>query len=227
MLENLPETFLLQLADIDPGMISKKLHNSCGTSITDAWKFVTSRARYRLAISRLATGGNAFQGIQSVAYAKAASGDEKFTFMDPGIHCLFTAVYWACWQDNIRILSHCFAALPLDRIPMRKKSHIIWGVADRAGSKRVLHWFLVNHPDILHAAIPFISGDHTETVKWCIQNRKSVGVNWVLMKVNAVFCENTEAMNLLDWVDVPPCTPLCGGDYACMVILITSNIANM
>ena len=43
MLENLPESFLLQLADIDPvvGMVSKKLHKSCGVSRINVWKFVT------------------------------------------------------------------------------------------------------------------------------------------------------------------------------------------
>ena len=82
MLENLPESFLFQLADIDPvvGMISKNLHKSCGGSIIDTWKFVTSRARYRMAISNTIRGGYVFEGIESVACAKAASGDKEFLF---------------------------------------------------------------------------------------------------------------------------------------------------
>jgi hypothetical protein len=80
MLENLPESFLLQLPDIDPvvGMLSKKLHKSCGGSFIDAWKFVTSRARYELVISNLYCGYDDLQGISVVMHAKAAAGDPEF-----------------------------------------------------------------------------------------------------------------------------------------------------
>ena len=83
MLENLPESFLLQLADIDPvvGIVSKKLRKSCGVSCIDAWKILTSRARYELAISTLCLGDSDVQGIRSVMYAKAASGDAEFMYM--------------------------------------------------------------------------------------------------------------------------------------------------
>ena len=226
MLENLPESFLFQLADIDPvvGMISKKLRKSCGGSIIDTWKFVTSRARYRMAISNTIRGGYVFEGIESVAYAKAASGDNEFLFMDhDNIPSLFGAAIWACRLDVPRILALCFTALPLERMSMREKTHLIWRFADSRGSTRVLSWFLENHPDIMKAAIPFISGDHTNTVKWCIENLKKSSpapVNWLMMKVNAVIYDNVESVALLDWVDVPPCPShgsMCGGCPACMI----------
>jgi hypothetical protein len=225
MLENLPESFLLQLADIDPvvGMVSKKLHKSCGGSIIDTWKFVTSRARYIMAISNTVRGGYVFEGIQSVACVKAASGDNEFLFMDhDNIPSLFGAAKSACILDVPRILAPCIAALPLERMCMRKKSSLIWRFADSRGSTRVLSWFLENHPEIMKAAIPFMSGDHTNTVKWCIENllkSSPAPVNWLMMKVSAVVDKNAESMALLDWVAVPPCHlhDLCALCPACMI----------
>jgi hypothetical protein len=75
----------------------------------------------------------------------------------------------------------------------------------------------------MEAAIPFMSGDHTNTVKWCIDNllkSSPAPVNWLMMKVNAVIDDNTESMDLLDWVDVPPCPSagsMCGRCPACMI----------
>jgi hypothetical protein len=73
MLENLPESVLSQLADMDPvvGMLSKKLCNSCGVSCIDAWKFVTSRARYEMLyrwISQIPTGNYNNCDLLSVAF---------------------------------------------------------------------------------------------------------------------------------------------------------------
>jgi hypothetical protein len=108
MSENLPESFLLQLADIDPmvGMVSKKLHKSCGISSIDAWKFMTSRDTFRLAISNIVRGENAYEGIESVAIAKGAFGDDEFIFMDhDNIPSLFGATIGACRFDAPRILA--------------------------------------------------------------------------------------------------------------------------
>jgi len=55
----------------------------------------------------------------------------------------------------------------------------------------------------MEAAIPFMSGDHTNTVKWCIEylmKPSPAPVNWVMMKVSAVIDDNAKSMNLLDWV---------------------------
>jgi len=57
-------------------MVSKKLHKSCGGSRIEAWKFVTSRDKFRLAISNIVRGGNVYEGIESVAIAKGASCDD-------------------------------------------------------------------------------------------------------------------------------------------------------
>ena len=86
MLEDLPESFILQLANIDPvvGMISKKLHESCGGSRIDAWKFMTSPARFNFLRSNLIDYGNAMRGIKSIMSVKAASGD--IAFMNMGYH---------------------------------------------------------------------------------------------------------------------------------------------
>jgi hypothetical protein len=85
MLENLPESFLLQLADIDPvvWMVSKKLYKVCGCKRIDAWKFVTSARRFKMAISIIQRDINikAFGGIQSISYANYASCDKEFMDM--------------------------------------------------------------------------------------------------------------------------------------------------
>jgi hypothetical protein len=82
MLENLPESFLLQLTDIDfvVGMVSKKLHKFCGVSCIDAWKFLTSRAIYELVISSFCCSYDDEKGIKAIEYAKASAGDPKFMY---------------------------------------------------------------------------------------------------------------------------------------------------
>jgi len=226
MLENLPHSFLSEL-HIDPfvGMVSMKLHKSCGVSRIDAWKFVTSHDMYRMARSMIVHGENVSKGIESVAIAKAASGDNEFIFIDIFTSSLFEVVVWACRFDAPRILAPCFAALHLEFMTMRKKTHLIWRFADYNGITRVLSWFLENQPDIMKAAIPFIPGDHINIVQWCIENlfeSSPALVNWVMMKVNAIIDKNAEFMALLDWVVVPPCNfdgtfILCGLCPACMI----------
>jgi hypothetical protein len=77
MLDKLPESFLLHLADIDPvvGMVSKKLYNVCGGSFIDVWKFLTYVTRYNLILSQTIDNFNIHTGIKCVACAKIASGD--------------------------------------------------------------------------------------------------------------------------------------------------------
>jgi len=139
------------------------------------------------------------------------------------IPSLFGAAVWACRFDVPRILAPCLTAVPFEIMTMRKKGHLIWRFPDSRGRTRVLSWFLENQPDIMKAAIPFMLGDHTNTVKWCIENllkSSPAPVNWVMMKVSAVIDDNTESMALLDWVVVPPCSShgfMCGRCLACMI----------
>ena len=229
MLENLPDLFLSQLADIDPvvGMLSKKLHKSCGVSCIDAWKFLTSRARYELAISSLCCrNSDIFEGIKAVMYAKAASGDAEFMYIvsTPRYHYhICEAMRFAARNDLPRIIEHCFISLP-SSITLIQKSRLIWNDADESGSTRVLTWFLENQPDLMKFSIPHMCGAATATVKWCIENlleSSPVPVTWLMMKVEAIVHKNTESMDLLEWVVVPPCPfpglHMCGYCPDCMI----------
>ena len=209
MLENLPDSFLSRLADIDPvvGMLSKKLHKSCGVSCIDAWKFLTSRDRYELAISNLCL--SYYQGVRSVMYAKAASFDPEFVhyILIPGYqHSMYEAAGWACINDNIRILAPCMSFILSLNLKLRShhtEAALIWNLADWNGSVHVLDWFLHNRPDIIKNAIPYMSGHNVNTVKWCIENLSKTSpapVDWVKMKMNAIINNYTESLELLDWV---------------------------
>ena len=222
MLENLPESFLLQLVNIDPivGMISRKLHKSCGGSRIDAWKFMTTRARYSFVGSHLSYFGNSMRGFRSIMTAKTASGDVEFN--DSGYDnqaSLYDAVQWACVCDIPRILEPCMAAIPRHSYIISKnmKAQLIWSCACNYGSTRVLTWFLNNMPDLMKLSIPYICSEHEDTVKWCIDNLSNnapAPVNWVMMKVVATVKKNTVSMHLLDWVIIPPCPQ---GDVHCGV----------
>jgi hypothetical protein len=139
------------------------------------------------------------------------------------IPSVFGAIIWACRFDVPRILTPCFAAIPLELISMRKKKHLIHFFANYYGSTRVLSWFLDHQPDIMKGAIPFILGVHTNDVKWCINNlmkSSPAPVYWVIMKMNVVIDNNAESMAFLDWVVVPPCPShdsMCGRCLACMI----------
>jgi len=120
MLENLPESFLLQLADIDPvvGMVSKKLYNVCGGSFIDVWKFLTYVTRYNLILSQTIDNFNIHTGIQCVACANVASGDHMFVNSscehDMDIwreDIMYWAAEWACKFYNLRILEPCMEAI--------------------------------------------------------------------------------------------------------------------
>ena len=226
MLENLPDSFLSQLADIDPvvGMLSKKLHKSCGVSCIDAWKFVTSRDRYELAIYNFCCRyDDLYRGIKAVMYAKAAVGDPEFMYavsdwMYDSNLC--NSMIYAALHDLPRIIEHCLQA----KYCMDWQARLIYKFANKNGSTRVLTWFLENRPDIMIYAIDFMSCDHPNTVKWCIENlseSSSFHVNWVLMKVEAIVYKKTECIDLLDWVVVPPCPfpglNMCGVCPACMI----------
>jgi len=228
MLEDLPESFLLQLANIDlvVGMISKKLHKSCCGSRIVAWKFMTSRARYSFVGSNLSYYGNSMRGFRSIMAAKAASGD--ITFIDMHYHnetSLYHAAQWACECDIPRILEPCLAALPMYSyiICEKMKAQLIWSYASLNGSTRVLSWFLKNMPDLMRFAIPKMYCENTNTVKWCIENlliSPPAPVNWVIMKASAIVNKNIDSIDLLDWVVIPPC-PLddanCEAYPACMI----------
>ena len=233
MLENLPDSFLSQLADIDPvvGMLSKKLNKSCGVSCIDAWKFVTSRDRYELVISNfcLDLGFRIYdlQGVRAVVYAKAASGDPEFMYMvfiqNYAVRLCDAMRYAACY-DLPRIIEHCFKSPLMTSLSIRFKSSLIWNYADENGSTRVLTWFLENQLDLMKFAIPHMCGAATATVKWCIENlleSSPVPVTWLMMKVEAIVHKNTESMDLLEWVVVPPCPfpglHMCGYCPDCMI----------
>jgi hypothetical protein len=52
-------------------------------------------------------------------------------------------------------------------------------------------------------AIPKMSGNNVNTVKWCIENLSKTSpapVNWVKMKMNAIMNNYAESLELLDWV---------------------------
>jgi hypothetical protein len=209
MLENLPDSFLSQLADIDPvvGMLSKKLHKSCGVSCIDAWKFLTSRDRYELAMSNLCLRYSDLRGVRSVMYAKAASFDPEFVhyILIPGYqYAMYDAAGWACINDNIRILVPCLSFISKRKLRIHHtEAALIWNLADWNGSVHVLDWFLHNKPDIMKIAIPKMSGNNVNTVKWCIENLSKTSpapVNWVKMKMNAIMNNYAESLELLDWV---------------------------
>jgi hypothetical protein len=227
MLENLPDSFLSQLADIDPviWIVSKKLYKSRDVSCIDMCKFLTSRDRYELAISSLCCrNSDVFKGIKAVMYAKAASGDPEFMYA-VSEHGFFNLVClsmeYAAIHDLPRIIEYCFKGM---NFSMERKCRLILQFASNNGSTRVLTWFLENMPEIMKDVIRFISCDHLNTVKWCIENLSEsspLPVNWVLMKVEAIVYEKTECIDLLDWVVVPPCPfpglNWCGGCPDCMI----------
>ena len=212
MLGNLPDSFLSQLADIDPvvGMLSNKLRKSCGVSCIDAWKFVTSRARYELVISNFCLEYYDLQGVSAIIHAKAAVGDPEFMYMvsTPRYHYrIYEAMRFAARNDLPHIIEHCFISLP-SSITIRQKSRLIWNDVDENGSTRVLTWFLENQQDLMRFSIPHMCGADTATVKWCIDNlleSSPAPVTWLMMKVEAIMHENIESIELLDWVVVPPC----------------------
>ena len=228
MLENLPESFLLQLVNIDPivGMISKKLRKSCGGSRIDAWKYITSRARYLFEGNKTSFYGNTLRGFRSIMSTKTVSDDVEF--IDSGYDneaSLYEAVKWACIYDIPRIIEPCMTAITRNSyiISEHMKAKFIWSYACDDGSTRVLTWFLNNMPDLMKLSIPYICSEHEDTVKWCIDNLSDnapAPVNWVMMKVVATVEKNTVSMDLLDWVIIPPC-PLghvnCGICPECMI----------
>jgi hypothetical protein len=96
--------------------------------------------------------------------------------------------------------------LPLLR-RIRFEVHCVSNLGDINGSTRVLNWFLENRPDIMELTSPYMCGSHTDTSNWCIDNylvSSPSPVNWVLTKVQAIADKNTESINLLDWVVIPP-----------------------
>jgi hypothetical protein len=193
MLENLPESFILQLANIDPvvGMISKKLHKSCSGLRIDAWICITSRARYIVATSNLSPYDKISKGLRSFMTAKAVSGDREFTSFKSDKY-IYEAVEWACTYDIPDIIETCLTYFSLESylIPESLVNKLIWLDAGYNGSTNVLSWFLKHMPDRLKRSTPYISGKNTKTVKWCIENLFDYSsyyqVNWVLMKVSAI-----------------------------------------
>jgi len=193
MLKNLPESFLLQLADIDPvvGMVSKKLHKSYGGSRIDAWKFVTSRARYELLISNVFCGSDNCRGIRDVMYAKAAFGDPEFMYVVSSRNYrqgILNSTVYAARNDLPRMIEYCL--VDVSSWYICNMQSIILNVADKNGSTRVLTWFLENRPDIIKRGIPFMRGIASPTVKWFIDNLMESSpalVDWVMMKVEAIW----------------------------------------
>jgi hypothetical protein len=228
MLEDLPESFILKLNNIDPvvGMISKKLHKSCGVSRIDAWKFLNSEARYTEASNNLNPYDKVYQGLRSIMVAKDASGDIAFNHMMDRDTSLYRAAQWACKYDVPRILEPCLEALRMYSYCYSSniKAQLIWFYASLNGSTRVLSWFLKNMPDLMRLSIQYMYCENSNTVKWCIENlliSPPAPVNWVMMKTSAIVKKNTVSMDLLDWVVIPPC-PLdnddeCGDCPACMI----------
>ena len=208
MLEDLPVSFLSHLADIDPviWIVSKKLYKSRDVSCIDAWKFLTSRNRYELAISNLCLSYSDLQGVIVVMYAKAASGDAEFVHykLRPGYqYAMYDAAGWACINDNIRILVPCLLVITPILLCHRTEAALIWNLADFHGSEHVLDWFLHNRPNVMKIDIPKMSGNNVNTVKWCIEHLSKTSpapVNWVKMKLNAIINNYSESLELLYWV---------------------------
>jgi len=227
MLEDLLESFILQLANIDPvvGMISKKLHKSCSGSRIDAWKYITPRARYIETTSNLSPFDKVSQGLRSFMTTKAVSSDRGFTGFKSD-NSIYEAVEWACTYDIPHIIDTCLADFSSDDsylIRKRLKNKLIWFDAGNNGSIRVLNWFLKHISDKLKRSTPYISGKNTKTVEWRIENlfdySSCYQVNRGLMKVSAIAHKNIDSANLIDWVVIPHYCPLddanCGVCTAC------------
>jgi hypothetical protein len=212
-------------------MVSKKLYKVCECKRIDAWKFVTSRARYDLVISKFCCGCDDLEGIIAINYAKAAPGDPVFMYAvsDHRYHKLLCdSMTWAASNDLPRMIEHYFVAPPLF-ISMQIKARIIWKYADENGSTRVLTWVMENRPDIMKLAIPYIRGAVHGTVKWCIENLLESSpdpVNWVIMKVQTIIYENTASEELLDWVVIPPCLPINHTFLDCPACMIRYGYIN-
>jgi hypothetical protein len=235
MLENLPDSFLSRLADIDPvvGMLSKKLRKSCGVACIDAWKFLTSVSIYNLVLSQTIDNFNIHKGIKCVACAKVASGDHMFVNsiceydLDIWLEdIMYLAADWACKFDNLRILVPCMEAIRPEFTDSCFESRLIWGSANENGSTLVLDWFLVNRPEIIERVIPVLKGKHDKTVQWCIDHfmnsPEKEKINWLSMKKFAIMKNNQKSIMLLEWVPVPPC-PFPGRCYNCLSCFISKH----
>ncbi len=211
-MEDLPAPFLAQLSVLDPvvRMISRRFRDIAGgeSAPTNARLFVTSRARYDMAV--VMTHGRPCdrEGIRAVRAAKARRGDPEFSEYNSEVH-FQRAARWACGRDVPGIIDDCLTS-PVTEVGLFLS-------AARSGSTRILDWFLNNRPDAVNIAIVRMSGFNENTVRWCMKNRSSFRSDptWSSMKADAAVHGNRAAWMLMDWVEVYPCRRSHeGGCYA-------------
>ena len=209
-MENLPATFIAQLATLDPvvRMVSRRFADISGgrRGPINAWLFVTSPARFDMAVSMTPIRPSDREGIRSVRAAKARRGDPEFSEYNSEEH-FQRAARWACGRDVPIILDDCLTS--------RVTEVGLFLSAASSGSTRVLDWFLCNRPDAVNRGIVRMSGFNEAAVRWCLKNRSAFRSSpaWSNMKADAAVYNNQNAWLLMEWVDVHPCSQ-AGGCYA-------------
>lgn len=210
-MENLPAMFIAQLATLDPvvPMLSKIFSEISGgrREPINAWLFVTSPARFDLAIGMTLKRPSDREGIRSVRAAKARRGDPEFSDYKFSEEHFQRAARWACGRDVPGILDDCITS-PVTEVGLFLS-------AASSGSTRVLDWFLHNRPDAVNRGIVRMSGFNEAAVRWCLKNMSKFRSSpvWSSMKADAAVYNNRNAWLLMDWVEVYPCGQ-AGGCYA-------------
>jgi hypothetical protein len=211
-MENLPASFIAQLATLDPvvRLLCRRFEDIAGGrgEPINARLFVTSKARLDLAVAMTMGRPSDREGVRAVGAAIARRGDPEFSEYNSEVH-FQRATRWACGRDVPGILEDCLTS-PVTEVGLFLS-------AANAGSTRVLDWFLSNSPVAVDLAIARISGFNEATVRWCLKNRSAFKVSpvWSGMKADAAVHGNRAAWTLLDWVEVYPCSwSHEGGCYA-------------
>lgn len=209
-MEDLPATFIAQLATLDPivRMLSRRFAEISGgrRDPINARLFVTSPARFDIAVASTFGRPSDREGIRSVRAAKARRGDPEFSEYNSEEH-FQRAARWACCRDVPGILDDCLTS-PVTEVGL-------FLCAASSGSTRVLDWFLRNRPDAVNRGIRRMSGFNEDAVRWCLKNMSSFRSSpvWSSMKADAAVYNNRNAWLLMDWVEVYPCSQP-GGCYA-------------